>query len=159
MDTKKVAYITVLSALYAISILTIQIPSPTGGYTHIGDTVVFLAALLFGSKVGALVGVVGAVTADIYVGYSRWFLSIPAHGLEGFVAGFAAKKSTKIQVIFCAVGGFLMATTYFIVNIFIKGFSLALVSYARDLFAQTVISMILGITITKTVERTLGNIL
>jgi uncharacterized membrane protein len=157
MDTKKVASITVLSALYAIAILTIQIPSPTGGYTHIGDTVVFMAALLFGSKVGALVGVVGAVTADLYVGYSRWFLSIPAHGLEGFVAGFAAKKSTKTQVICCAVGGVLMATTYFIVNIFIKGFSLAVISYARDVFAQTVISMILGITITKTVEKTLGN--
>jgi len=157
MKTKKVASIPVLSALYAITILTIQIPSPTGGYTHIGDTVVFLAALLFGSKVGALVGVVGAVTADLYVGYSRRFLSIPAHGLEGFVAGFAAKKSTKTQVILCAIGGFLMASTYFIVNIFIKGFSLALVSYARDLFAQTGISMILGITITKTVERTLGH--
>ncbi|MEE8570420.1 MAG: hypothetical protein V3S97_05450 [Candidatus Bathyarchaeia archaeon] len=35
MDTKKVASITVLSALYAIAILTIQIPSPTGGYTHL----------------------------------------------------------------------------------------------------------------------------
>ena len=29
------------------------IPSPTGGYTHIGDFVVFAAALLFGYKVGS----------------------------------------------------------------------------------------------------------
>jgi len=50
-----------------------------------------------------------------------------------------------------------MATTYFLVNIVIKGFSLALVSYARDVFTQTAISMILGIAITKTVEKTLGN--
>ena len=44
-------------------------PSPTGGYTHVGDAVIFIASLMLGPKLGALVGAVGAVAADFYVGY------------------------------------------------------------------------------------------
>ena len=45
--TKEVALTAVLSAAYAAAILLLVIPSPTGGYTHIGDFVVFAAALFF----------------------------------------------------------------------------------------------------------------
>jgi uncharacterized membrane protein len=151
----EVANVAVFSAMYAITILLVVIPSPTGGYTHIGDIVVFMAALLFGHKVGGLVGVLGAVVADLYTGYSRWFVSILAHGLEGVVAGLARGRSIGIQVVMCVIGGFLMASTYFLINIFIKGLPLAVVSYARDLFAQVGVSLIVGITLTNIVKRIL----
>jgi uncharacterized membrane protein len=76
-----VALTAVLSAAYATAILVIIVPSLTGGYTHIGDVVVFASALLFGSFVGAI----GAVAVDLFAGYPRWFVSIPTHWLEGFV--------------------------------------------------------------------------
>jgi uncharacterized membrane protein len=155
LSSIEVSTIAVFSALYAIMILILKIPSPTGGYTHIGDTIVFLAALLLGRKVGGLVGIIGSVAADLYTGYPRWFISIPAHGLEGYAAGFAKGKPLKVQVVMCIVGGFLMATTYFLVNIYIKGLPLAIISYARDLFAQAAVSMVLGIIIAKIVKRIL----
>jgi uncharacterized membrane protein len=143
------------AAMYAIAILLVAIPSPTGGYTHLGDIVVFMAALLFGHKVGGLVGVLGAVVADLYTGYSRWFVSILAHGVEGVVAGLAKGRSLAFQVVMCVAGGVLMASTYFLINIFIKGLPLAVVSYARDLFAQAGVSIIVGISITHIVKRIL----
>lgn len=155
LSSIEVSTIAVFSALYAIMILILKIPSPTGGYTHIGDTIVFLAALLLGRKVGGLVGVIGSVAADLYTGYPRWFVSILAHGLEGFAAGFAKGKNVKVQVVMCIVGGFLMATTYFLVNIYIKGLPLAIISYVRDLFAQAAVSMVLGIIIANIVKRIL----
>jgi uncharacterized membrane protein len=155
LSSVEIATVSVFSAIYAIAILIVVIPSPTGGYTHIGDVVVFIAALLFGYRVGGLVGIIGAVVADLYTGYSRWFVSILAHGLEGAIAGFAKGRSLVFQVIMCVLGGFLMASTYFLINIFIKGFPLAVISYVRDLFAQAAVSMVLGIAIANVIKRTL----
>ena len=116
---------------------------------------VFVAALLFGYRVGGAVGVIGAVVVDLFTGYPRWFVSIPAHLLEGFVPGLAKNKPFALQVVACVIGGFLMATTYFLVNIYIKGLALAAVSYARDLFVQAGISIILALIVVKIVKKVL----
>lgn len=149
------AVVSVLSAVYAVMIIAVQVPSLTGGYTHIGDSVVFVAALLFGYKVGGLVGIIGSVAADFFVGYPRWFVSILAHGLEGIIPGLFKGKPLIMQLISCVIGGFLMATTYFFINIFIKGYPLALISYARDLFIQAGISIIVGLIVVNIVKRTI----
>jgi uncharacterized membrane protein len=159
LSSIEIAMVSVFSAIYAIAILMVVIPSPTGGYTHIGDVVVFIAALLFGYRVGGLVGVIGAVVADLYTGYSRWFVSILAHGLEGAIAGLAKGRSITFQIIACIIGGFLMASTYFLINIFIKGFPLAVISYMRDLFAQAGVSMALGIAIANVIKKMLPQLL
>jgi uncharacterized membrane protein len=155
LTSLEVAVIAVLSAVYAVLIIILKVPSPTGGYTHIGDLVVFVAALLFGYKVGGFVGIVGSVAADFFVGYERWFISILAHGLEGLIPGLTKGKPFVIQIFFCVLGGFLMATTYFFINIFIKGYPLALISYIRDLFVQAGLSIIVGLIIVKIIKRTL----
>ncbi|MEM1660559.1 MAG: ECF transporter S component [Candidatus Bathyarchaeia archaeon] len=114
-----------------------------------------MAALLFGCKVGGLVGAIGAVAADFYVGYERWFVSILAHGLEGLIPGFSKGKSLTIQALTCIFGGFIMATTYFIINVFIKGYPVAIISYMRDLFIQAGLSIVIGLAIANTVRRSL----
>ena len=38
-----------------------------------------------------------------------------------------------------------MASTYFIVNVFLKGYPLALISFVRDLFIQAGVSMIIAL--------------
>ena len=155
LTSAETAIVAVLSALYAVMIIIANVPSPTGGMTHIGDVIVFIAALLFGYKVGGLVGIVGAVAADLFVGYPRWFVSVLAHGLEGLIPGFAKNKPLPIQVLLCIVGGFLMATTYFLVNIFIKGYPLAIISYMRDLFGQAGISIIVALIVVGIIKRAL----
>lgn len=153
--TRELALTAVLSATYAAAILLLIIPSPTGGYTHVGDIVVFVSALLFGHRVGGFVGAIGAVAVDLFTGYPRWFVSIPAHWLEGFIPGLTKSKSFGVQIVGCLVGGFLMATTYFLVNIYIKGVELALISYARDLVVQAGVSIVLGLLVVKAVKRAL----
>jgi len=148
-STVETASIAVFSALTAsATAFTGQFfPSPTGGYTHVGDSVIFIASLMYGPKVGVLVGAIGAVAADIYVGYPRWFVSIPAHGLEGFIAGLGKGRKMYMQVLLCLLGGVVMALTYFYVNVFIKGFGPAVISLFRDVFGQVAVSLILTIVI------------
>ena len=152
LDITRVALFSAMTA--ALTVLTGGVfPSPTGGYTHVGDTVIFFASLIFGSRIGGLVGILGAFGADMYLAYPRWYVSIPAHGLEGLVAGLGKGKPIYWQILFCILGGFLMATTYFYVNVFIKGYAIAIISYMRDLFGQAAVSIALGVTCTKVAER------
>jgi len=48
-----------------------------------------------------------------------------------------------------------MATIYFLVNIYIKGIALAIISYVRDLFAQAGLSIVVALIVVKTVKRVL----
>jgi uncharacterized membrane protein len=155
LSTYEIASSAVLSALTAVFTGIAFVPSPTGGYTHVGDTIIFVASLLFGSKVGAVTGAIGSVAADLWVGYPRWFVSIPAHGLEGLIAGLGKRRSVPIQVLACVAGGIVMASVYFCVNLFIKGWALAIISYARDILGQAMISLLLAIVLTRTVKRVL----
>ena len=55
--------------------------------------------------------------------------------------------------------GFVMATVYFFVNVFIKGYPIAIISYVRDLFGQALVSIILGLVLTKASEKALPSLL
>ena len=161
LDSREIALVAVFSALTAIltGMTGLMLPTPTGGYTHIGDTAIYVAALIFGAKVGGLVGVIGPVAADLLVGYPRWFVTVLAHGAQGFIAGLGKGRSKVTQVVLLALSGFVMSTVYFYVNIFIKGLPIALISYARDLFGQSLVSIIIGLILAKAIEKMLPTIL
>jgi len=48
-----------------------------------------------------------------------------------------------------------MASTYFFVNIFIKGYPVAVLSYVQDLFAQAGISIIIGFIVSRVAKKAL----
>jgi uncharacterized membrane protein len=157
----EVATVALFSALYAVMIVftsqVYPIPSPTGDFLHFGDFVVFTAALLFGVKVGGVAGAVGAIVADFYLGYPCWYVSIIAHGLEGVIQGLTKKRHPILQIIPLVTSGFLMASTYFFVNIFIKGYPVAVLSYLQDLFAQAGISIIIGFIVARVAKKPCPN--
>jgi len=157
----EISVTALLSALQAFltAFVGAIFPSPTGGYTHIGDTITFLAAFLFGPKIATLTGIIGSLVADFYLAYPRWYVSIIAHGAEGFIAGLSYRRSMPIKVILSLIAGFSMAFAYFYVNIFIKGYALAIVSLIRDFFGQALVSLVIAILIHKPIERALRGIL
>lgn len=156
-----IAMIAVFSALTAVLTSTtgIMLPSPTGGYTHIGDTAIYIASLLFGSRVGGLVGIIGPVAADLFVGYPRWFVTVLAHGAQGFISGLGKGRNTILQAALLLFAGFIMSSVYFLVNVYIKGLPIAVISYVRDLFGQSLISIIISLILAKGVEKALPNLL
>jgi len=161
LDSREIALVAVFSALTAIltGMTGLMLPTLTGGYTHIGDTAIYVAALLFGAKVGGCVGIIGPVAADLLVGYPRWFVTVLAHGSQGFIAGLGKGKNKITQIVLLALSGVVMSTVYFFVNIFIKGVPIAVISFARDLFGQSLVSIILALVATKAVEKALPAIM
>lgn len=100
------AVASILSALTAVLTYVpgLALPSPTGGYTHVGDTIIYLAALLLGPAIGATVGLVGPLIADLLIGYPRWYVTLVAHGLQGYIAdlGKGGKHTVQLAMI---IGG------------------------------------------------------
>lgn len=80
----------VLVALFAaLTFLgtTIKIPVPTGGFIHLGNSILLLAVLLIGYKKGALAGGLGFAIFDILNGYVT---EAPYFIFESFIVGGAA---------------------------------------------------------------------
>ncbi|MEA4942066.1 hypothetical protein SDC9_142916 [bioreactor metagenome] len=70
-DTRVRTIVTtaLLAALACVATMVIRVPSPTGGYMNLGDTVVLLGAFLLGPWYGALAGGIGSAMADALSGY------------------------------------------------------------------------------------------
>lgn len=147
--TVYIALVSVFSALAAALTFLLRVPSPTGGYTHIGDTAIYVAAALFGPYVGLGVGLIGPAAADLLVGYPRWYVTLVAHGLQGYIAGLGRGRGFAVQVALMVLGGAVMSLTYFVVNVYLKGLPLALASLVRDFFGQTLVSVVIAAIIVR----------
>jgi len=73
LKTKDVAISGIMIALVFVLTFAIKIPVPfTRGYVHLGDSMIFISAILFGRRVGALAGGLGSALADLVGGYAYW---------------------------------------------------------------------------------------
>jgi uncharacterized membrane protein len=91
--TIRLAIASVFAAVVCIATLVFVISVPaTSGYFNIGETVIYVAALLFGPYVGAFAGGVGAAIADMIVAPIFAPGTLVAKGCEGAIVGFLNKK-------------------------------------------------------------------
>lgn len=68
-QTRMLVMAGLFAALGCVATMVLQVPSPTGGYMNLGDTVVILGAYLLGPVYGAIAGGVGPALADLLSGY------------------------------------------------------------------------------------------
>lgn len=90
--------------------------TPIGGYVHLGDIVIYFTAFAFGPWAGLIAGGLGTGLADVVSGYAIFApLSLLVHGLQGFVAGWIASRSSHPLRLVAAViaGGIILVGGYF----------------------------------------------
>jgi uncharacterized membrane protein len=128
----KIAVGAIFAALVAVVTLLFVVPIPaTSGYFNLGETLIYIAALLLGPTVGAIAGT-GATIADILTAAQFAPGTFTIKGIEGFLVGILNKKlnqktnnvtlSATIAVI---IGGFEMVLGYFIYEKLVLGYPLA----------------------------------
>ncbi|MBN1358506.1 ECF transporter S component [Candidatus Bathyarchaeota archaeon] len=152
--TVKLTLAAVFAAL--VFIVTSQIPPipipATSGYFNVGETIIYVAALLFGSLVGALSGGIGAMLADMYLGFSVFAPgTLVIKGAEGTIVGLLNLKLRKYipnptvcAVVSVTVGGLEMVAGYFLYEQLVLGYPYA-VALAEVPF--NIVQMLVGLAI------------
>ncbi|MGG0670981.1 ECF transporter S component [Lederbergia citrisecunda] len=80
----------ILSTLVLVStvFINIKLPIGQGGLIHLGTGALFIVAILFGPKKGALAGAIGMGLFDIFGGWIIWApTTIVARALQGYIVG------------------------------------------------------------------------
>lgn len=78
-------------------IIAISIPA-TRGFWNIGETGVYIVALMSGPVMGALAGGIGSALADIFLGYAYYAPgTLVIKGAEGFLVGYLYYTLKKLR--------------------------------------------------------------
>ncbi len=131
----KIALAATFAAL--VFVVTSQIPPisipATSGYFNLGETIIYVAALLFGPLTGGLSGGIGSMLGDLYLGFAQFAPgTLVIKGLEGAIVGLLNRKLQKhiSNLTFClsisiVIGGLEMVTGYFLYEQLALGYPLA----------------------------------
>ncbi|MGN0494790.1 MAG: ECF transporter S component [Lachnospiraceae bacterium] len=122
--------IFVALTLVFTAFVNVQVPSfgGAGGLIHLGNVPLFVAAMLFGKRTGALAGGLGMGLFDLLSGWALWApCTFITCGLMGFVVGAICTKwkgyGAKIVAMFAALG--IKLAGYYIFEAFIMGNGMA----------------------------------
>lgn len=116
MKTSKMIIISILAALTFVLTRFTAIPIPgTQGYVHLGDTVIYITAVIFGGAPAAIVGAIGGALSDMTYA-AVWILpTLIIKGIMGYVCGklATAEKWVSIKNTFAMViAGVIMSLLY-----------------------------------------------
>lgn len=156
-STALIAMAAVMAALICITTMLIQVPIPaTEGFFNVGDAMIMVAALTGGPIVGAFAGGIGSSLADLLGGWYVWVIpTLIIKGIEGFLAGWIlsrGRQSLPNLVLAWVVGGCEMVVGYFLVQVYMYGFSAALVELPFN-FVQMAVGGIVGIPVSQALKR------
>ena len=157
----QLALAAVFAALVCVATLALVISIPaTSGYFNLGETVIYIAALLFGPLVGAVAGG-GAAIADMLVAAQFAPGTLIVKGLEGAIVGFLNKKIQKITrsltlsaAVSIIIGGLEMIAGYFIYEQLVLGypFAAALVEVPFNI-VQMLVGLVVAIPVMHIILR------
>jgi len=129
----KIAAAPVFAALVFVATYSFVISIPaTSGYFNLGETAIYIAALIFGPLVGALSGGIGAAIADALLAAQFAPGTLIIKGVEGAIVGFLYQKLLKrlsnrtlAAAISIFIGGLEMVAGYFIYEQVVLGYPTA----------------------------------
>jgi uncharacterized membrane protein len=89
----------VFTALVCVATIAFSIYVPsTQGFFNVGESMVFLSAILFGPFVGAFAGGVGSMLADFLLGYPHYALAtLVIKACEGCVVGVLNRRKVEFR--------------------------------------------------------------
>ena len=124
-STEQVRFLTVtaigIALVYVFTwLINIRLPfAPQGGLIHLGNVPLFIFAILFGKKTGAIAGGVGMGLFDLLSGWTAW---APFHlcdrRMRDFQMGWITERRSGLSVVCCGnvfaacaikIGGYYIA--------------------------------------------------
>ncbi len=155
-NTKNITKIAIMSALVFISTFLIKIPS-LNGYTHIGDSMVIISALILGKKKGALAAGLGASLCDLLSGYMQYI--IPTFLIKSIMVLIIITISENIigktkfaWIIGSIIGCTFQVIGYCLFETILYGLPGALASVPSNII-QSIVGIVLAIILSTALEK------
>ncbi|HIS81440.1 MAG TPA: ECF transporter S component [Candidatus Scatomonas merdavium] len=148
MNTRRATVTALMAALVFLGTYIFKIPSPFGGYAHLGDCMIILSVCLLGTGHAVLAAAIGAGLADLLGGYMIWVVPTAViKGVWALLMGlfmYRILKNMKFGWLAGAViGGLVQIVLYTIVKIPLYGQYGALAEVSL-LAGQTVCGIVFG---------------
>lgn len=156
ISTKDITNIAIMAALVFISTFLIKIPS-LNGYTHIGDSMVIISALILGKKKGALAAGLGAALCDLLSGYMQYI--IPTFLIKAIMVLIIAtiaenliNKTKFAWILGAIIGCTFQVGGYCLVETILYGFTVALASVPANII-QSIVGIALAVVLATVLEK------
>ncbi|WP_097026212.1 ECF transporter S component [Clostridium peptidivorans] len=122
IKTKTIVEMALMIAIICLVTMTMKVPTVIG-YTHLGDGFVFVAAVVFGKRRGAIAAALGMTLADILGGYAIWApFTFVIKAVMAYIAATLAYRNdyngdnVKNNIFAFAVAGAWMVLAYYLAN-------------------------------------------
>ena len=158
--TREMVTTALMAALIFVATFLIKIPNPaTGGYSHMGDCMIFLAVVFLGRKNGSMAAGIGGALSDFLAGAPLWILpTFIIKYIMAFIMGTIIKKqpeSKKLQLIGATVGGIFQIIGYTLAKVILIGVAPALRS-VPNVSIQTLVGIVLFIALYTALSGTIN---
>ena len=145
-----------LAALIVVTTAYIKVPAPLG-YTHIGDSMVYLAAVLLPGPYGFFAASIGGALADLLAGYPQWALPTAIiktlNVLPFFLVRLTVKKADSFDriinlpnLIMLVPAALVTLGGYFVANTLLYDVSAAIAELLPNLIQATASSIVFVVT-------------
>ncbi|WP_270939806.1 ECF transporter S component [Romboutsia lituseburensis] len=161
--TRDLVETALLIALVFIATRFINIRLPiasSGGLVHLGNTMLFIAAIVFGKKKGAIAGAFGMALFDLLSEWAIWApFTFVVRGIMGYIIGRIAWSNGKdgnniiTNIIAIVLSGIWMIFGYYITEIILYGNHIKAMASIPGNITQIIIGMIIGIPIAKILKK------
>ncbi|MBS4955821.1 MAG: ECF transporter S component [Clostridium sp.] len=156
ISTKDITNIAIMATLVFIATFLIKIPS-LNGYTHIGDSMVVISALILGKKKGALAAGLGAALCDLLSGYMQYI--IPTFLIKAIMVLIIAiiaenliNKTKFAWILGAIIGCTFQVVGYCLVETILYGFAGALASVPANII-QSIVGIALAVVLSTVLEK------
>ena len=155
---------SLLTALVFIAtkFINLRLPvSVNGGLIHMGNTMLFMSAIVFGKNKGAIAGAFGMSLFDILSGWVIWApFTFIIRGVMGYIVGYTAYLNDKNgnSVIFNFMGilaaSIFMIAGYYVTEVILYGNLTAPITSIPGNVIQLVVGAAVAIPLSAALKRT-----
>lgn len=145
----------------ATEFVNIRLPiSVNGGLIHLGNVMLFVSAILFGRKKGALAGAFGMGLFDIVSGWMAWTpFTFIIRGIMGYIIGTIANNKNKngssflYNLMAILAGGIWMIMGYYLTEVILYGNWLSPMTSITGNIIQIAIGAVVGLPLVSALRK------
>lgn len=161
-NISSIAQVGMMAAIVYVATALIHIPSAFGeGVLHLGDSAVYLAAILLGKKKGALAGGIGMCLFDLLSPYVVWapFTFVIKAAMAYVAASLAYRKNYEGMNFMNNLFAFTIAGIVMIIGYFFTGWILydlpnAIASISNNIL-QVTAGMVIALPLSTVIKKRL----